>query len=301
LLNVQKTDGKFILFDVTGFEQWLMESSFTRVIKLLQVHHTYKPSYADFERVKDHVALLRGMERSHMIERGFSEIAQNITTFPDGLVAVCRPIDSIPAGIKGANQYGICLEHVGNFDAGQDVMAPEHRDCIVKVYAHLCRRFNLMPDVSTLQYHHWWDLNTGQRTNGSGNTKSCPGTGFFLGNSLESAQANFIPAVAEELAKISKVRVNVPQTLYSVAVGVDTLNVRNLPSTVIYVAEVDADSLNVRCQPSSQAYVLRQLQRGTRVYAYEERNDWVRIHPVNSEWVNRNFLARTQAVAAGVI
>ena len=39
------------------------------------------------------------MEAAHK-ERGFSEIAQNITIFPDGKVMICRSLNTIPAGIK---------------------------------------------------------------------------------------------------------------------------------------------------------------------------------------------------------
>ncbi len=96
--------GKFILFDVPEFASWLDTSSFSRVIHLLQCHHTYIPSYEHFHQT-NHFDLLEAMERAHL-ERGFSEIAQNLTTFPDGSVAVCRSIDTIPAGIKGANRNG---------------------------------------------------------------------------------------------------------------------------------------------------------------------------------------------------
>ncbi len=175
-------DGKFILFDLVEFAARLDGCSFARVIRLFQNHHTWKPSYANFHQT-NHFELLRGMETAH-IERGFSEIAQNLTTFPDGTVAVCRPIDTIPAGIKGANKNGICIENLGNFDAGQDAMTAEHRDCILKVNALLCRKFKLLPDSNTIEYHCWFDLITGQRTNGTGTTKTCPGTEFFSRNSV---------------------------------------------------------------------------------------------------------------------
>ena len=41
------------------------------------------------------------MENQHK-ERGFAEIAQNFTTFPDGKIMGCRNINFVPAGIKGA-------------------------------------------------------------------------------------------------------------------------------------------------------------------------------------------------------
>ena len=340
---MRKVDGKFILFNITEFGNWLNSSSFSRVIKLLQVHHTFQPDYGVFRRVKDHFALLKGMESSHVLERGFSEIAQNLTTFPDGLVAVCRPIDSIPAGIKGANQYGICVENLGSFDANQDVMTSEHRDCIVKVVAHLCCRFNLSPCSDSIQYHHWWDLNTGKRTNGSGVTKSCPGTEFFGGNSVASAETNFIPLVSQQMAAIADLPILQPPYAYTAKVAADSLNVRALaaPSGIVlrqlqrgmevrvyedrngwsridpisstwvsshflqaaasskifalYCAQVTADLLNIRSLPSLAAEVINQIERGTIVHVYEERNNWSRIDEAYSLWVCSDYLARPAA------
>ncbi|HVO61781.1 MAG TPA: SH3 domain-containing protein [Terriglobales bacterium] len=269
-------DGKFILLDIDAFASWLHGTSFSRVIKLLQVHHTFQPDYHTFDRVKDHFALLKSMERSHVIERGFSEVAQNLTTFPDGRVAVCRPIDNIPAGIKGANQHGICVENLGNFDLNQDVMTPEHRNCIIKVFAHLCRRFTLDANSDSIQYHHWWDLNTGKRSNGTGTTKTCPGTQFFSGNTVASAEANFIPQVRQELAAMAAAG-PVP------------------PPQPAYAAEVAVDFLNVRALPSTSAVVLNNLHLGVEVCVYEARNGWSRIDPVNSCWVDSRFLLTVPA------
>jgi hypothetical protein len=105
--------GKFILFfDVLEFAAWLDALAVSRVIRLLQCHHTYVPNYAGFHGT-NHVELLNAMETAHL-QRGFSEIAQNLTTFPDGTIAVCRSIDMMPAGIKGANKNGICIENVSD-------------------------------------------------------------------------------------------------------------------------------------------------------------------------------------------
>jgi SH3-like domain-containing protein len=278
---MREQDGKFMLLDINDFRVWLESTSFSRVIKLLQAHHTFQPDYAVFRRQKDHFVLLRNMERSHVLERGFSAIAQNLTTFPDGLVAVCRPIDSIPAGIKGANQYGICVENLGNFDANQDAMTPEHRDCILKVFAHLCRRFNLIPNSDTIQYHHWWDLNTGKRTNGTGTTKTCPGSQFFSGNSVSSAENNFIPLVNQAVAAIGAALPAVePKYAYS--------------------GEVAVDLLNVRTMPSSSGAVLKQLSRGVAVRVYEDRNGWSRIDPNRSCWVSSHFLQVASSKATAI-
>ena len=262
--------GKFILFDLGDFSGWLSAIHVNRLIRLVQNHHTWSPSYQNF-KVNNHFELLKGMEAAHL-ERGFSEIAQNLTTFPDGTVAVCRPFDNVPAGIKGANSAGLCIENLGNFDIGQDTMTAEQADTIVKINALLCTRFNLVPSTDTIVYHHWYDLNTGVRTDGTGTTKSCPGTNFFGGNTVAAAQSNFIPLVSNALTSTAIPAAPTAAPLYS--------------------ARVSADVLNVRSQPSASGKLLKKLRNGTVVQVYEEQGDWRRIHPSEQNWVSGKYLEK---------
>lgn len=191
--------GRFLLFSRTEFKDWLPKQNIGRKITLIQNHHTWSPSYKDFNG-SNYFARLESMRSFHVNSRGFSDIAQNITTFPDGMIAVCRPLDIAPAGIKGANANGICIEHFGNFDLGGDQMTQEHRQTIIFINALLCLKFNLPLSTSAIVYHHWWDLNTGVRQNGAGVTKTCPGTNFFGGNNVADAEAHFIPLIKKEYA-----------------------------------------------------------------------------------------------------
>jgi len=276
---MRQQQGKFILCDVPEFASWLDASSFSRVIQLVQCHHTFVPSYENFHQT-NHFDLLEAMERAHL-ERGFSEIAQNLTTFPDGSVAVCRSIDTIPAGIKGANRNGICVENVGNFD-GLDSMTPQHRDCIISVFALLSKRFNLSPDSKSCVYHHWYDLNTGVRTNGTGTTKTCPGAQFFSGNTVAAAEANFIPLIKQQLAAYAA----------TTSAGTPAPQVQ-----VLYTAEVGVDTLNVRAQPTTSAMISKQLSRGVDVSVYEDRDGWSAIDPSTASWVDSHFLTRNGGTA----
>jgi hypothetical protein len=187
-----KTEGKFMLFGLAEFEPWLANFNMVREVRLIQNHHTWKPGYA--ETHDNHFKLLASMEAYHK-GRGFFEIAQNLTTFKDGTIAVCRSLNTIPAGIKGANQYGICIEHVGNFDIGGDEMTPEHRKTILGINAALCKKFSLEPSIETIVYHHWYDLDSGKKKFGLGNTKSCPGTNWFHGNKAPEADRYFIKEI----------------------------------------------------------------------------------------------------------
>lgn len=268
-----RQEGKFILFNTIEFGSWLERFPASRVVRLIQNHHTWIPSYEHFDRNPNHFEHLKSMEDAHL-QRGFSEIAQNLTTFPDGMVATCRSIDKIPAGIKGANKNGICIEHLGCFDAGHDRMSAEHEKCIIDVNALLCDRFGLTPNTNTVVYHHWYDLVTGERKDGAGTTKSCPGTAFFSGNKPDAAENEFIPKIKQSLASPGPAKPPAsPQALYS--------------------AQVTANALNVRTLPTVSATIVKTLTRGTDIQVHEERAGWCRIHPTESYWVNSVFLQTT--------
>lgn len=191
-------NGQFLLFTREEFKEWLLNTQFTRTIRLIQNHHTYSPCYADFDN--NHFDLLIGMRGYHVNALGYADIAQNLTTFPDGTIAVCRSFEKDPAGIRGANQGALCIEHLGNFD--KEIMTEEHKRTVVFLNAVLCDRFKLTPSVSTIVYHHWYDLNTGLRPGSV--TKTCPGKLFFGGNTEADCQNNFIPLVIEAIKKMNE-------------------------------------------------------------------------------------------------
>lgn len=199
--------GQYILMTRVEFANWLFHNQFTRKITLIQQHHTWLPSYKHFHG-SNHVQMLKGMENFHVKENGWKNIAQNITTFPDGTVAVSRPFNSAPEGSIGAkaNAAGISIEHVGNFDIGHDVMTKEQSETIIFITAALSIKFGLTPSIDSITYHHWWDLGTGERVLDNApayNVKTCPGTGFFGGNTTTDAKTHFFPLVEQKMREIS--------------------------------------------------------------------------------------------------
>jgi hypothetical protein len=199
-------EGQYILMTKEEFRDWLFNKEITRKISLIQQHHTWKPDYSDFNGY-NHFSLLKGMEYYHVNEMGWKTIAQNLTTFPDGNVAVSRPINIAPEGTIGeqANSEGIAIENLGNFDIGHDIMTEEQKQTIVYITALLCIKLGLTPSIDSITYHHWWDIVTGERVldDNEGHTvKSCPGTGFFGGNSTTSAKNNFYPLVSRKMQEI---------------------------------------------------------------------------------------------------
>ncbi|MCP4153864.1 MAG: SH3 domain-containing protein [bacterium] len=251
----------FILMDRNEFKKWVMTYPVTRMIDMIQNHHTWLPDYPVFYSDEDHFKRLKGMKDYHVNENGWSDIAQNITTFPDGKIAICRPLEKSPAGIRGKNSTGICIEHLGNFDLGKDEMTEEHRKTILHVNAVLCMRFDLEPDLSTIVYHHWHK------------DKTCPGSNFFGGNTREAANEYFIPLVITELAGLGSY-VAPPETT----------------DTIIRHATVTAWELNIRKGPGSRNQRAGLLYSGNIVSVYEEKNGWARIDK-EELWVFARYIS----------
>jgi hypothetical protein len=264
-----KKRGKFIHLNLDEFADWVRATRFYRQIRAVQNHHTYIPGYAHFKG-DNHFALCEAMENAHL-ERGFAQIAQNLTSFPDGTLMLCRDFNSIPAGIKGANANGLCIEHLGNFDRGGDAMTAAQQDSIVAVNALLLQRFGLPCTSDHVIYHHWWDLNSGERKDGGGVTKSCPGSAFFGGNSVQHARDHFLPLIAARMGAAATGR-PAPQPLFK---GV-----------------IAASSLRVRDSAGNAGRVIASLAQGAEVAVHEEKDGWYRVHPSASHWVSGRYVER---------
>lgn len=204
-------DGKFIRMNREEFKDWIFNHKFTRKVGKIQQHHTYQPSYQQFNG-SNHFTLMKGMEEYHISGMKWSEISQQLTTFPDGTVVVGRSFNKAPEGSFGLlnkeamhaiEADAIAIENVGNFDA--EHMTAEQKETIVTVAALLMLKYGLTPSVDTVTYHHWWDINSGERVldHSEGHAvKTCPGTGFFGGNSTTDAKNNFYPLVTQKMQEI---------------------------------------------------------------------------------------------------
>jgi LysM repeat protein len=205
--------GQYVLMTRDEFRDWLFNHKFTRKITFFQEHHTYSPSYKDFNG-SNYFTLLDAMKYYHVHQMGWSNISQNITTFPDGKLAVCRPFNDPPEGSFGLlnksvtptiEATALAIENLGNFDIEHDQMTEEQKDTIVTVAALLCIKFGLTPSVESITFHHWWDMNTGELVlddNEGHAVKTCPGTGFFGGNTTSEARNNFYPLILQKMQEI---------------------------------------------------------------------------------------------------
>jgi hypothetical protein len=86
---MKKTQGKFVLYDIAEFADWLSSTTISRIVKLVQNHHTFIPSYSNFTG-NNHFNLLRAMENAHL-ERGCGD--RRARHVSDGTVAVCRSLE----------------------------------------------------------------------------------------------------------------------------------------------------------------------------------------------------------------
>jgi LysM repeat protein len=206
-----KMQGQFVLMNREEFKDWIFNQKFIRKVGKVQQHHTYQPSYQTFNGL-NHFALLNGMKDYHVNGMKWSDISQQLTTFPDGTVAVGRPFNTPPEGSFGLLNESVmhaieadalAIENVGNFDA--EHMTAEQKETIITVTALLMLKYGLTPSIESITYHHWWDINSGERVldNGHGHAiKTCPGTEFFGGNSTADAKNNFYPLVTQKMHDI---------------------------------------------------------------------------------------------------
>ncbi|WP_346986370.1 peptidoglycan recognition family protein [Chryseobacterium sp. POE27] len=182
----------FIKMTLGEFETYIANLKIARTILLIQQHHTYIPSYIHFKN-NNHFELQKSMKNTHINTNGWADIGQHFSIFPDGSILTGRSIEKSPACITGNNANAICIENIGNFDKGADEMTDAQRDAIISVTAALCKKFNFNPDTNRIVYHHWFNLATGVRNNGSGNNKSCPGTNFFGGKQSRRLSKELYP------------------------------------------------------------------------------------------------------------
>lgn len=211
--NKLAMQGQYILMTRDEFKDWILNHKFARKVGKIQQHHTWSPSYQSFNG-SNHFALMKSMEDYHIKGMGWSNISQQLTTFPDGKVMVGRPFDTAPEGSFGLlnksamlaiEADALAIENIGNFDTDNNKMTAEQRETIITVTALLMLKYGLTPSIDTITYHHWWDINSGERVldHGEGHAvKTCPGTGFFGGNSTTSAKNNFYPLVQRKMQEI---------------------------------------------------------------------------------------------------
>lgn len=135
----------------------------TREIRAVHLHHTWKPTRAEFRGLHT----VEAMRRYH-VGLGWEDIAQHLTIDPAGGLWTGRNWNRPPASSRGFNGTPAAgpfmIEMVGNFDTGCDPFDGDQREAALDVVTHLLRTYSLA--VSDIRFHS--ELNEGRKT--------CPGS-----------------------------------------------------------------------------------------------------------------------------
>ncbi|XWN29931.1 MAG: N-acetylmuramoyl-L-alanine amidase [Devosia sp.] len=259
----------FVKLASSEFSTWLNQQSISRTCLRVQEHHTWKPRYSNFTG-SNHFEMQRSMRHHHVNNNGWSDIGQHFSIFPDGAIVTGRPLNRSPACIFNANSAGICIENVGNFDLGGDVMAAEQADSMFLVTALLLSKIGIStPTKTNVVYHHWYD-GSGNLVYDNSGQKSCPGTDFFGGNKLNDFEVNFLPRLRSAMGAGGQPPIDLEQW-----------------------AVVTADNLNVRTQPSGSAPLSNEqgpLSFGAVVRVYEvSANNWFRVSQTRQRWISGRY------------
>ena len=267
---IMETKYGFTKLSLSELNVFLNTLKVGRTILKVQHHHTYSPSYIHFKG-NNHFEIQKGMKNYHVVHNGWSDIGQHFTIFPDGTILTGRNIEKSPACIYGQNANSICIENLGNFDIGGDQMSPEQKHSIVEVTKLLCVKFNLPINKDRIVYHHWFDLVSGVRNDGTKNNKSCPGTNFFGGNKVSDAENNFYPF------------------LKSI---VNDKDIKKDESSVLKYVIISSPTLNVRVASNSKSEKAKDrnpLNFGSVLRVYKEENNWLKISNSSEHWVSKRY------------
>ena len=164
----------------------LADYPFTRRVREVHLHHTWRPNHAQDRGL----ASVEAMARYHTETLGWSDIAQHLTVDSAGRLWTGRDWNRAPASAAGYNGSAsdgpFMIEVVGDFDLGRDPFEGDQREATVRAVAHVQRRFGLEPEA--LRFHNEM----------SG--KSCPGTSLDRAEVVAAVRAAHAEIEGEEAA-----------------------------------------------------------------------------------------------------
>lgn len=149
----------FEIISIDEFEHRVETFAWKRDIIRFQCHHTASPTRADWQKLESQYGargaaqrLMEAMHRWHTKGRGWSDIGQHVSHFPDGLIGIGRDWNRTPAGIRGWNTGSFMTEIIGDLREGKEFPPPPAQyDSLVRSIAAIDRRFGLTP--SSLMFH----------------------------------------------------------------------------------------------------------------------------------------------------
>lgn len=266
-----KTQNGFTRFDnIKEFENWLNKQKVNRKITRLQVHHMDLPNYYTWTTTDKKVyGNNRELGRTKSLDDygkktwrsgdGYGHyIAQHFNIFPNGKITTGRNLNSKPIGIRGWNDNAICIEIYGDFDT--DIMTSEQKATVIAVYALLCKRFHLSPNITHIRPHGFFTAGGTYlgKYNASRSAKTCPGLKFFGG--LNKFEDNFLPEIKKYMngQKPNTTMDKVTEPLKS--------------NDHYFLVKVLTDNLNIRKEASFSSKIVDQVNKGDVYTIVEEKN-----------------------------
>lgn len=151
----------------------------------LHIHHTWLPNHDNFTG-DNYQSIQDGMRDYHMNQRGWSDIGQHVTLYPDGLFLTGRDFGRAPASITGHNTGAFAVEMLGNFDKGNDVLKGDQKEAIL----WLTKYFD--DKGRTIIFHNEFA------------TKTCPGTSIDKNEFMGEVTALGITVEEDEVSPWAK-------------------------------------------------------------------------------------------------
>lgn len=270
-----KTQNGFTLMKgVSEIVEYLKKQNPSRKITRIQIHHMDLPNYDIWEKTdkkkfdEPHFGRTNSLNDYGKNTWGSKDvngkyIAQHFNIFPDGYITSGRSLSNNPIGIRGWNDNAICIEIYGDFDKGKDTMVKVQKDAVIALVGELCKRFKITPSENTIRYHAWFtSKGTYLGTYVAGKSgKTCPGTNFFGGNTMDAYKKNFLPAIKSYLNG------NTTTSKPSEEKPTQTVNTNK-------VVRVTADVLNIRKSPSADSEKVGSLKKGDAYTIVKTSGKW---------------------------
>jgi len=94
------------------FRAHLDNITVSRGIDEVVVHHTWRPTAADYRGIET----VRGVRRYHTDVREWSDNGYHVMIGPDGAIFLCRPMERSGAHVAGRTAHTIGVSFIANFD-----------------------------------------------------------------------------------------------------------------------------------------------------------------------------------------
>jgi len=104
------------------------------------LHHTYRPRIADCKG--DGATAVKNIQKVHMDDRGWSDIAYHYLIGPTGTYFEGRPEGTLGAHC-GANTGRLGVNVIGDFNKGAETMRPAQRKKLLELLTYLCRKYGI--------------------------------------------------------------------------------------------------------------------------------------------------------------